>query len=266
MTKTIKATSGTPSGIKTQKLAQSIAEHLQKLILQGALRPGEKLSPERELAERLDVSRPSLREAIEILCVQGLLTTTKSGTFVAQFMMPLMKPLASILEDNPAVSADYFEFRMIIEAQAARFAATRANAIDKTAIKACIARMNKMHMLEDPKEEAQADVDLHLLIYDATHNVVLAHLMRGISELLKGNIFYSRNQLYQDRAIRETLLTQHTAIATAILDGKPDQAEAAASEHIAYTYDKVESFRRDDQRLQVSLMRVGRRGYLAKQD
>jgi GntR family transcriptional repressor for pyruvate dehydrogenase complex len=252
--------------IKTPKLAQSIAEHLQKLILQGALRPGERLSAERELAERLGVSRPSLREAIEVLCEQGLLTTTKSGTYVAQFMTPLMKPLATILEDNPAVAADYFEFRKIIEAEAARFAATRANTVDKTAIKACIARMNKMHLLEDPMEEAQADVDLHLLIYDAAHNVMLAHLMRGISELLKGNIFYSRNQLYQERAIRETLLGQHIAIANAILEGKPDEAAKAAADHIGFTFDAVESFHRDNQRLQASLMRVGRRGYLAKQD
>ena len=52
-----------PSAIS--KLADAIAEHLEQLILEGALRPGEKLAPERELAEKLEVSRPSLREALE---------------------------------------------------------------------------------------------------------------------------------------------------------------------------------------------------------
>ncbi|MGB4866669.1 MAG: FadR/GntR family transcriptional regulator [Hyphomicrobium sp.] len=250
--------------IKSAKLAQSIAEHLQKLILQGVLRPGEKLTAERELADRLGVSRPSLREAIEMLAEQGLLKTTKSGTVVAQFMMPLMKPLASILEDNPAVAADYFEFRRIIEAQAARFAATRANAVDKKAIKACITRMNKLHALDDAMEEAEADVDLHLLIYDAAHNVILAHLMRGISELLRGNIFYSRRQLYQDKETREALLKQHIEIADAILGCKPDAAEEAAARHISFTFEAVQSIQLENKRLQDSLMRVGRIGYLAR--
>ncbi|MGL4397398.1 MAG: FadR/GntR family transcriptional regulator [Hyphomicrobium sp.] len=250
--------------IKAPKLANAIADHLEKMILQGALRPGEKLSAERDLAEKLDVSRPSLSEALELLAARGLLTTSKSGTYVAEFMSPLMKPLASILADNPLAAADYFEFRQGVEAQAARLAATRANSVDKKAIKACIGRMSKFHELEDPTAESQADVDLHSLIYDAAHNVVLAHVMRAMSELLRSNIFYSRQTLYQQPQVREALLKQHMEIASAILEGDADAAESAAYRHITFTFNSVEAIRRDDQRLQASLMRVGRRGYLAK--
>src|SRR5208283_5209406 len=72
--------------VRNLKLADAIAEHLEQLILEGALRPGEKLAAERELAERLEVSRPSLREALERLQARGLLETSKSGTFVTKFM------------------------------------------------------------------------------------------------------------------------------------------------------------------------------------
>jgi len=220
--------------------------------------------PERELADKLDVSRPSLREAIDILAQRGLLVTTRGGTHVAQFLAPLVKPLAVLLESHPQVTADYFEFREQIDAQAARYAALRASDIDRQAIRACIERMQNAHTLEEPEQESQADVDLHLLIYEATHNVVLLHFMRALVELLRGNIFYSRQQLYLRSAVRDKLLEQHLAIADAVLGGDPQAAETAAAAHIRFTFESVEAIRQESMRLQASLLRVERNEYLAK--
>jgi GntR family transcriptional repressor for pyruvate dehydrogenase complex len=250
--------------IKPQRVAEAIASHIEKLILQGVLRPGEKLTPERELAEKLDVSRPSLREALDKLSRRGLLTTTRSGTYVAQFLSPLLKPLASLLEDNPQVTADYFEFRQVVDGQAARYAASRASNIDRERIQACIARMKKAHALKDPAQEAEADVDFHLSVYEAAHNAVLLHIMMGLVELLRTNIFYSRQQLYQNPAVRAKLLAQHIAIADAILSENPNEAEAAAAEHVRSTFNSVEDIRRVSMRLKESLLRVDRQDYLAR--
>lgn len=250
--------------IRHQKIADAIADHIEKLILQGVLRPGERLTPERELAEKLDVSRPSLRQAIEMLAERGLLTTSRSGTYVAQFLSPLLKPLASLLEDNPAITADYFEFRQSVDAQSARHAAERASELDKEAIRACIERMKVAHELEDPTQESQADVDLHLLIYEAAHNAVVLHIMRALVELLRSNIFYSRQQLYQRPSVRAKLLAQHEAIAKAVLAGNPKAAEVAASDHVRFTFDSVEEIRRDSMRLRASLLRIERSDYLAR--
>src|SRR5690606_15807122 len=140
---------------------------------------------------------------------RGLLVTTRGGTHVAQFLFPLLKPLASLLENDPQTTADYFEFRELIDAQAARYAAGRASEVDRQAIRGCIARMHTAHELEDPEQESRADVDLHLLVYEATHNAVLLHFMRALVELLRSNIFYSRQQLYQRSTVREKLLEQH---------------------------------------------------------
>lgn len=250
--------------IKPQRVAEAIADHIAKLILQGVLRPGERLTPERELAEKLDVSRPSLREAIDMLAERGLLVTTRGGTHVAQFLSPLLKPLASLLADNPQVTADYFEFRQGVEAQAARYAALRASELDREAIRGCIERMKKAHEIEDPAEESQADVDFHLAIYDAGHNAVMLHIMRGLAELLRTNIFYSREQLYGRPSVRAKLLSQHVAIADAILAGNPKAAEAAATDHVRFTFTSVEDILRDSMRLKASLLRVERSDYLAR--
>lgn len=250
--------------IKPQRVAEAIADHIEKLILQGVLRPGERLTPERELAEKLDVSRPSLREAIDMLAARGLLVTTRGGTQVAQFLSPLLKPLASLLEDNPQVTADYFEFRQGVEAQAARYAAIRASDLDREAIRSCIDRMKKAHEIEDPTQESLADVDFHLAIYEAGHNAVVLHIMRGLAELLRTNIFYSRQQLYERPSVRAKLLAQHMAIADAILAGNPKAAEAAATDHVRFTFTSVEDILRDGMRLKASLLRVERNDYLAR--
>ena len=97
--------------VRPPRIADAIAGRLEGMILEGVLRPGERLLGERELAERLGVSRPSLREALDMLAGRGLLVTGKSGTRIAQFLSPLMKPLAGMMQDKPRVTADYFEFR-----------------------------------------------------------------------------------------------------------------------------------------------------------
>jgi GntR family transcriptional repressor for pyruvate dehydrogenase complex len=249
--------------IRTPRIAEAIADRLESMILEGVLRPGEKLLAERELAERLGVSRPSLREALEMLSSRGLLVTEKSGTRIAQFLSPLMKPLAALMQDKSRVTADYFEFRRVQEAFAARYAAQRATDVDREAIRQCIERMTKAHALEDPAQEGEADVDLHLLIYETAHNVVLLHVMRALADLLRNNIFYSRSQLYMRAGVRHELLKQHLAIAEAIIAGKVNEAEAAASEHIRFTFETVEDIRRDELRLETSLNRVKRSDLLA---
>lgn len=249
--------------IKTQKVADAIVSHLERLILEGALRPAEKLAGERELAQRFDVSRPSLREAIEQLTTRGLLRVTRNGTYVAEFLSPLMQPLASLLANNPRAAADYFEFRQCVEEQAARVAAINATSIDKKAIEARIKAMQDAQKSSDPTEEAQADVDFHVTIYEAGHNVVILHVMRALGELLRNNIFYNRITLFERAGVRERLLEQHVTIADAIIAGDADAAEEAAREHISYTFAQVEDIQRDSRRLEVSLLRVGRNDLLA---
>jgi len=251
------------SVVHLPKISEAMAEHIEKLILEGVLRPGEKLAPERELAEKLEISRPSLREALAMLEQRGLLVSSRSGTFVAQFLSPLFRPLATLMQDKPRVTADYFEFRRIQEAHAARFAAMRATDVDRQAIRQCVDRMKKAHRLEDPTQEGDADVDLHLLIYEASHNVVLLHVMRALADLLRNNIFYGRAQLYLREGVRDQLLEQHVALAEAVIAGKSRDAEAAAAEHIRFTFETVEEIRRDSARLETSLSRVNRSDFLA---
>jgi GntR family transcriptional repressor for pyruvate dehydrogenase complex len=250
--------------IKTQRVADAIATRIEKLILEGALRPGEKLASERELAQRLDVSRPSLRDAIDKLVGRGLLTATRGGTSVAEFLLPMMTPIANLYRDHENAATDYFEFRKWVEAQAARAAAERGTDVDRSAIRVCLADMRKAHKAKDQAREAEADVNLHILVYEASHNFIVLHVMRALSELLRDNVFFNREQLYKRPEVREKLLAQHLAIGDAVIAADPDEAETAAAAHIRFVSDTVAEIRRDNQRLECSISRVGRNHFLAE--
>ncbi len=244
--------------IKPVKLADVIIERIETMILEGVIRPGEKLVAERDLAEKLGVSRPSLRDALDKLEEKGLLNTTRSGTHVAQILKPFSDPLSELFSSDQRVTADYFEYRMIMEANAARLAALRLTDVDRDAIKACVVEMQKAHLAQDSSDEAEADARLHLLVYEAAHNVVLLHIMRVISNMLRQDVFYNRERLYARSGVRDTLLEQHIEIATSILAGDALRAETAASTHIKYVFNTIEDIRRDELRHSASQRRIDR--------
>jgi GntR family transcriptional repressor for pyruvate dehydrogenase complex len=246
------------ASVKAPKLADVISDHIKQLILEGALRPGERIASERDLADKLAVSRPSLREALEMLVEKGLLTTTHGGTYVARFMAPLTEPLALLMQSNERVISDYFGFRKLIEGPAARLAAEHATAPEKKAIADCIERLKRAHKLEDPTDEAEADADLHMLIYEAGGNLVIMHVMRAFSEMLRSDVFYSRKKLYQSSEIRDVLLEQHEAIGLAIERGDGAAAETAATGHIHFTAETLERLYDEEIRLGRALRRLNR--------
>ncbi len=249
--------------IRPVRLADTIAERIQTMILEGVLHPGEKLNSERDLAETLGVSRPSLREGLAILEQKGLLVSGRSGTTVARFLNRLSDPLAALLADDERVAADYFEYRLAVEPHAAALAARRGTEVDREAIRACLERMRIAHRSEDPADEADCDVTLHGLIHEAAHNVFLLHIMGVLADLTRKNIFYNREHLYRRSGVRGTLLEQHLAIGASVLAGDPAAAERTAAEHIRFTRATTEEIRLDELRLATSLRRIERRDLVA---
>lgn len=225
-----------PSAIKTERAADSVARHIETLILEGALRPGEALLPERELAQRLNVSRPTLRDGLKLLEEKGLLVSGHGrGLQVAPLgRQAITDPLLDLLATRSETADDYLEFRDIVESQAAALAATRATARDRAQILDCLGRIDAAHRAGDPAEEAEADAALHLAIYEAGHNLVLLQIMRALGGSLRSDVLQNRSRMFSIPSIRTLLRDQHRAIAEAILAGDPDAARAAAHAHLTY--------------------------------
>lgn len=244
--------------IKSGSAAEQVARHVEGLIREGSLVPGAQLLAERELASRLKVSRPTVRQGIKLLEERGLLTSAAGGaTLVAPIGTSLTDPLIDLLAERPVETIDdYLEFRSSVERLAASLAAERANEVDRAQIAACMERIDKAHLPADAHDEAEADVDLHLAVYESSHNIVLLQIMRALAGMLRTGVFYNRDKLYSRPEVREVFLDQHRAIYQTIMDRDPVAAGHAAESHILYTRDALREIHAADARLEISLRRI----------
>jgi GntR family transcriptional repressor for pyruvate dehydrogenase complex len=250
--------------IKPAKLADAIAEHIQQLILDGAIQPGERLLSERDLSAKLEVSRPSLREALDKLVGRGLLVTDAQGTsYVSEAIGRSLRDPLLLLMDNPDARGDCMEFRSIVEAAAAGFAAERASPVDREAIQTGFAAMVAAHQQNDVEEIARTDAEFHFAIYDASHNVMMIHLMRSLETIIRSNVYLNRRNLYEHRVERDSQLAEHRAIFDAIMARDPDAAQRAARDHMTSAMRTQRFIQESEKRLEASIRRLVRNDLVA---
>ena len=252
------------TSIRPEKLADAVARHIQELILEGALPPGERLLPERDLAVKLDVSRPSLRDALDRLLDLGLLTTDANGScYVSENIGKSIRDPLMMLFDEPRGRFDCMEFRSVVEAAAARFAAERASQADREAIRQRFNAMEQAHKEGDVDGIAATDGDFHFAIYGAAHNVMLLQVMRSLESILRSNVYLNRRNLYEHRKDRDEQLAEHRAIYEAIMDRDGERAEAAAREHMISTMNTQREIHEEEQRQEKAIRRLARNELLA---
>ncbi|MEJ1157689.1 FadR/GntR family transcriptional regulator [Prosthecomicrobium sp. N25] len=222
--------------ISHNRTADAVVEQIELLILQGILRPGDRLPGERDLAAQVDVSRPILREALKTLEERGLTASRQGeGTFVADVIGTVFSaPVVGLIRRYPKAVEDYFEFRRGVEAWSSELAAERATDADREILSRIVAAMEEAHRGPDTEAEAALDLEFHTAIGEAAHNLVLLHTLRSCYRLLADGVFYSRSRLYGRPEARDAIMAQHRAIHAAIMAGDPRRARAAAEAHIDY--------------------------------
>ncbi|MEO1491299.1 MAG: FCD domain-containing protein [Pseudomonadota bacterium] len=222
--------------ISSGKIADQIVNQVETLILQGVLRPGERLPSERDLAETLDVSRPTLREALADLESRGLVVARPGGgTFVAEVLgTAFSAPLIELFAKHDAALFDYVAFRRDLEGLAAERAALHATDTDLEVINSVFARMETAAAKRNPETEAAIDAEFHMAIVEAAHNVVMMHMMRSLYELLVRGVWYNRSVIYSLRERRARLLDQHRAIRDAVVQRDPVAAREAVNAHLDF--------------------------------
>ena len=243
--------------IQPERLSGAVVRQIELLILRGILRPGERLPGERELAERLCVSRPSLRQALAELQARGLLASRAgSGVYVADVLGSVFSDaLMQLFATDAEAVFDYVAFRRDIEGIAAERAARLGSDTDLKVVDTLFRRMEAAHAKRDPSDEARLDAEFHLAIIEASHNVVMLHLMRAMFDLLRAGVFYNRQAMFRQRTTRELLLEQHRAMNAGVQARDPARARRAVEAHLDYVAATLSELRRTEKHEEIARQR-----------
>jgi GntR family transcriptional repressor for pyruvate dehydrogenase complex len=222
--------------IKQVKVSDEIVDQIRNLISQGKLKPGDRLLPERELIREFDVSRPSLREALNSLITMGFLEIKGKRTFIKSVASESMQnPLSLLIKADTQKIFDLIEVRKAIEAWGAFLAAQRATEEDIKKLANIIEEMRKA--FEEGRTWEKQDADFHLGMAQATHNTIQTHVMSTIYDLLRESVA----KIFKDRSKVKKLLDHHYRIFSAIKNHSPDKARERTLEHLNYVESQVKA-------------------------
>ena len=219
--------------IRKKSVPEAIIQEIRSLIDAGHLVPGSKLPGERELAQMMNVSRPSLREALKVLSLLGVIENRPgSGTFLASSsdQWPI-EPFSILFLLKKSTLFEIFDARKILEGGVAALAATHRSDEDLKAMEEALENMRLN--LGKPEKYTKFEFEFHRTIIEAAGNLVIADLMEKIYKLLKE----TRARIYEKysshiRAFRDQDYKNHMIICNAIKAGDAQMAAKAMADHL----------------------------------
>jgi GntR family transcriptional repressor for pyruvate dehydrogenase complex len=214
---------------------QLVVEAVEAQILTGALKVGDHLPPERELASLLGTSRPAVREGLRMLEAQGVLRTVGAGSGSATVVTALpSQALTRLLRLHLALSSfrttDVVEARVMLERRSAELAAQNGTPVDFDRIRAALDRMDDPAL---PMEEFnELDTEFHVSLADASDNQLVADMTRAIRGAVRDALLEAFRAQDDWQATAARLRVEHRAIYDAVVAGDPAEAAGAVESHI----------------------------------
>ncbi len=221
----------------TQGEAQSGYERVlgfvREQLLSGRLKAGDRLLAERELAVRLGVSRPVIREVLRALAAMGVIEIRHGhGSVVRKPDFSEMGDLFTLmLAQNAEVVDDVMEARIAIERQAIRLACKRATPGDIQLLEEAMRQI--IATVSDPAAGSEADFAFHRRIVDAAHSPTLSSVYAAISNLLKQSHKQRRLRISHVEGMEAYLIDHHKLVLSALVRGDVEAADKLLTEHFA---------------------------------
>jgi GntR family transcriptional repressor for pyruvate dehydrogenase complex len=214
--------------IERKILWEQVAEQLLAMLREKQLGPGDRLPPERELAAMMQVSRPSLREALRALSMMNVLEVKQgAGTFVTSLETELLvEHLGFVLSLDDSSLIELFEARKIVEIGIVGLAAQRITGEELAELEAGLERSQEVQ--HRPLEFLRADEQLHKIITKAARNPIMSRVIDSISRLL----LVSRSRTVEIPGVRARTVEDHRAIVAALKRRDPEAAREAMLQHL----------------------------------
>jgi GntR family transcriptional repressor for pyruvate dehydrogenase complex len=220
-----------------EQLYEQVADHIEELVSSGKLQQGDKLPPERELAEKLGVARGVVREAVKLLGARGLVTIKPGrGTFIAEIgTNSILDHLGRFFRLGNQSHSDLNELRRILEVEIAFLAAHRAKAEDLAEMKQAIQKMDDN--IKVPESYIDADMDFHLALARAAQNVMFPLLTEVLADLLRE----SRLMIFKVSGAPERGQGWHRKIYGAVKKQDAEAAREAMMQHMLQVTDDAKA-------------------------
>jgi GntR family transcriptional regulator, transcriptional repressor for pyruvate dehydrogenase complex len=220
------------SPVERNSVADQIAKKILDLVRTGNLKPGDQLPTERDLAQMLQVSRPSLREALRGLQILGVIKTKHGGgAYVSSLdAADLLAPLQMLITLNEDNVRNLYEARVMVDGRVARLAAERLSDADIDRLLAMVKVQEGL--VDDPIGFRVSDLEFHRTIMDSTQNPFLIRVAYSFYVL---GIEYRRIAAAMPGVLRQSQ-ADHAAIAAALADRDADRAERATEAHMRNVY------------------------------
>ena len=208
------------------------------MILQGNLKPGESLPPERTLAKSLNVSRVSLREALNTLQGMGLLEIQQGNRTCVRPITTrsIHDPLVSFAKSSAENIMKIFEIRKYLELGVVALAAEQATDEQIDYLEELLYEMEED--LRMNRLGAKTDHEFHTTLANATHNEAYIHLMKTIYDLLQEELRIAWGGLFKKKDMRKELFKQHKNILEAVKQHDPEKGREGALAHLEYVEEK----------------------------
>jgi DNA-binding FadR family transcriptional regulator len=233
--------------IEPRRLYRQIADQIRSLIRSGEFPAGARLPPERDLAKQLGVSRPSVREALIALEVEGLVEVRIGSGIYVQMQVGEGKGGGkgggkAIHEGDGGATAGPFELlraRYVIEGETAALAAKSAKKAQVQAIEDALAAMQQE--LDEDKQPLAGDRMFHLRIAEATGNGALVAVVDMLWVDRTGPLYKQLEHHYDSPTLWHTAMAEHRAVLKAIAAKDSAGARAAMQRHLTQAYKRFSS-------------------------
>jgi len=227
--------------ICTKRIYRSIIEQFVELIRIGELKPGEKLPPERVLAEQMQVSISCIREAFSVMEVIGLVEIRiGDGTSISDLnIAPFFNTIAPLLLKNDDREVELLEFRELLETEAVELAALKGKAEQIKLLEQILKDMKKAADEGNRQLEVIADTKFHSTLFLLTGNYILMKASECVVSLLECSVRFSRGTIMENTEDSVKLYNQHVAIFEAIEKRDPELAKQAMNDHMSFIKQKM---------------------------
>jgi GntR family transcriptional repressor for pyruvate dehydrogenase complex len=216
--------------VRTSRLYEQIVQQIEDSILKGALKPGDQLPAERELAQNFGVSRTAVREAVKALREKGLVEAYSGrGTFITNGTSQAIRQSLDLMIriGQQEGSAHLAELRQILEPEIAALAVGRIEEQLLVTMREAVATMDRS--LNDPDAYIEADLDFHLALAEAAANPLVLSLLDSIVGLLREQ----RMKIFNVDGGPERGQFHHKRILAATEARDSERARSAMREHLA---------------------------------